>query len=1447
MNFHCSRTARRFLIGQILVSWVTMATWAQPFLPVDVGTTVNGYQDDFDGSTLDTNWAVSGANVFSVGGGQLHVTSANGDPNHLLYELPGYDATVQEVLARIRVGNFGSGDGVRGGVAVAVDSSSSQGINYLFRNSSSEGQSGNHLALLDDLRAWGPGQDFVWQPDTWYWLRLRHEPNAASQGGVDDVFARIWLGDGSEPEPSGWQLTWDYTPGSSPRQGFSGITASSSGGRFEFDLDYVLIKAAGLPRIVVAPRACVQTPVAITNQPQSQTVLELSAVTFAVGAVGNPAPAFQWYRGNGAIAGATNLAYSLTAAYADNGAQFRVVAQNVVSNVTYALTSSVATLTVIADTHPPVLLGAQCRGLGLLEVTLSKPITPLTATNASNYSISGSSGAVPILGAALDANGSNVVLSVSGLVSGSTYTLTVSNLAARTAIGAVIAPGSQTNFVAYLLLPVAIGNPAPAGGIFAVAGGLGLSSAGADIGGTSDQFQFGYQLWTGDFDLSVQLSGLSLSDVFAKAGLMARETLDPASRFAAALATPSMAGCFFEWRDRAAALASTAGRFPVNYPNTWLRLQRVGNVLSGFASYDGQSWNALGSASLALSNQVYVGLAASSHITNQLTAARFLQVVQPVTNALAATTPNPHEPLGACSRLTPMVISEIMYKPAPRADGLKLEYVELYNSNPWFQDLSGYRLAGGTVSYSFPAGTIVPGGGFLVLAAAPADVQQVYGQTNVMGPYSGTLKKSGTIQLLDEAGAIVLTVPYSNLSPWPVAADGTGHSLVLANPTYGEGDPRAWDISDVVGGSPGQGDVFRPSPLRSVVLNEILAHSENPAVLQFIELYNHSLQTNDLSGCILTDDPATNKSVIPSGTLIGPGGFVAFNRTQLGFSLNAAGGVVYFLKPDSSRVLDAVRFEPEPNGVAYGRWPDGARDFYPLAAGTPGTNNSAPWMGDIVINELMYDPISGNDDDQYIELYNRGTKPVSLAQWQFTSGISFVFPANVTLAPDSYLVLARNRTNLFAKYPNLTPANTLGDYGGKLSHKGERVALAMPQVFTVSGPTGITTNTVYVVEDEVSYAAGGRWGQWSHGGGSSLELINPNVNHRLAYNWADSDETNKSVWTNLEFTGVLDLGDNYNGSPVNLVQVGLLDVGECLVDNLEVRPGGTNGPNIVANGDFEAGMANWTAQGDHLRSSLETTTGLGGYQSGQSMHLRSSDGMWTLADYVQGKLTQTTLRAGQTATLRLKARWLHGWPEVLMRLRGNWLEVTGKLPLPLNLGTPGMPNSRYQSQPAPAIYEVSHSPALPAANQPLVVSARFSSLEAFQPTLRYRIDTGVDLNPTYTSVPMTDDGTGGDALAGDGIFSATIPAQPGGTVVAFLVQASNSSGATTTFPQDLQNNAGLPRECVVAFGDPIPTGSFSHHHVFITQNWAQRWAKWGGVVARVLRRDLGRWWGPNRV
>ena len=111
----------------------------------------------------------------------------------------------------------------------------------------------------------------------------------------------------------------------------------------------------------------------------------------------------------------------------------------------------------------------------------------------------------------------------------------------------------------------------------------------------------------------------------------------------------------------------------------------------------------------------------------------------------------------------------------------------------------------------------------------------------------------------------------------------------------------------------------------------------------------------------------------------------------MGFVLSPAGGTLFLVNPDGSRALDAVNSRAS-RGVSFGRWPDGAACFYPLAARTPGTNNSPIWIGNIVINELMYDPISGNDDDQYIELYNRGTNTVSLANWQFTAGVNFTSP-----------------------------------------------------------------------------------------------------------------------------------------------------------------------------------------------------------------------------------------------------------------------------------------------------------------------------------------------------------------------------------------------------------------------------------------------------------------------
>src|SRR5205814_5802598 len=87
------------------------------------------------------------------------------------------------------------------------------------------------------------------------------------------------------------------------------------------------------------------------------------------------------------------------------------------------------------------------------------------------------------------------------------------------------------------------------------------------------------------------------------------------------------------------------------------------------------------------------------------------------------------------------------------------------------------------------------------------------------------------------------------------------------------------------------------------------------------------------------------------------------------------------------------------------------------------------------------------------------------------------------------------------------------------------------------------------------------------------------------------------------------------------------------------------------------------------------------------------------------------LTAGTTGTIRAKVRWLRGWPEIVIRLKGNYLEATGRFNVPSNLGTPGARNSRFAPNTGPAIYQVSHSPVVPAANTPVVVTARARSEE----------------------------------------------------------------------------------------------------------------------------------------
>jgi len=770
---------------------------------------------------------------------------------------------------------------------------------------------------------------------------------------------------------------------------------------------------------------------------------------------------------------------------------------------------------------------------------------------------------------------------------------------------------------------------------------------------------------------------------------------------------------------------------------------------------------------------------------------------------------------GPCSRRTGMVISEIMYHPLDRTDGRAGEFVELYNSEPVSTDIGGWSLAG-DISYEFPAGTVVEPQSYLIVARNPDAYMNLM---NVVGPYAGNLGNGiGVVQLKNKWGALLLDVQYSSAYPWPASADGAGHSLVLAKPDYGEGDIRAWSASSKVGGSPGNADFFGASAYDGVVVNEIVAHTD-PPLQDSIELYNGNSNSVNLGGCWLSDAAGTNKYRITDGTMLGPKSHVYYTQSNFVFGLSMAGGGIYLVSSNGDAVIDAIKYSAQSNGASYGRYPSGAAGFQTLSSRTLGSSNSVPWQGSIVINELMYHPISGNDDDQYLELYNNGAVAIDLGYWRFTEGIDYIIPPETIIAASNYLVIAKNVTNLLAKHVQLNTGNTVGNFVRNLSDKGERVVLSKPDDLNLPYQD-------YVIQDEVSYMDG--WGDWTDGGGSSLELRDPYSDNSIGMNWAGSDETQKStnLWTTIDYTDSIDNGLR---SP-NTNQIFAISPGEYIVDNMVMTTGSTT--NLFD--DFEGGATGWVFSGSHVRSSVDVGVGYGG---SKGLHIRASErGEFSGSDFRYENHVSKTMAitpvAGQIARMRAKVRWLCGFPYLIIGCRGYWFATPGDLLVPANLGSPGMRNSRYANA-GPAIDNVVYSPVLPAASADVIVTCGVSDPDGISTLqLKYRVD------PLYVTntVAMRDDGTAGDALAGDGIHSAKIPGQTSGTIVAFTIEATDGAAlpVRSRYPSKEISKAP-PTECLVGWGlSKLTGGGIPSYRLLMTATNSALLASRGGLSKELV-------------
>jgi alkaline phosphatase len=153
-----------------------------------------------------------------------------------------------------------------------------------------------------------------------------------------------------------------------------------------------------------------------------------------------------------------------------------------------------------------------------------------------------------------------------------------------------------------------------------------MTAAGADIWNRSDEFHFAYREFSGAGSISARVDSLELTDGWAKAGVMIRNTLDADSADVMVYVTPDgRLGVQVRFMRGDISYGGASDPGMVTGPH-WLKLTRQGNDIIPQHSWDGVKWeNVLGvpSVGVPMNRDAYMGLAVTSHNPRMSCTAKF--------------------------------------------------------------------------------------------------------------------------------------------------------------------------------------------------------------------------------------------------------------------------------------------------------------------------------------------------------------------------------------------------------------------------------------------------------------------------------------------------------------------------------------------------------------------------------------------------------------------------------------------------------------------------------------------------------------------------------------------------------------------------------------------------------------------------------------------------------
>ncbi len=475
----------------------------------------------------------------------------------------------------------------------------------------------------------------------------------------------------------------------------------------------------------------------------------------------------------------------------------------------------------------------------------------------------------------------------------------------------------------------------------------------------------------------------------------------------------------------------------------------------------------------------------------------------------------------------------------------------------------------------------------------------------------------------------------------------------------------------------------------------------------------------------------------------------------------------------------------------------------------------------VVINEIHYEPENKTQAEEFIELHNAAEEPVDLSGWYFSNGIFFRFPDGTVLAGGGYLVVAEDPVVLAR---NLSVQDALGPWEGRLDNNGETLTLRDASGSRV---------------DEVDYQAGFPWPLASQGKGSSMELLQPGSDNNLAGSWrasglierpftervyfirgessawryrlGTSEASNPpNRWREAGFaldgswlTGQASIGFGDNDDNTELANMRNSYTSIYMRHTFTIEDASGIPDALVLNQYFDDGAIVWINGTEVLRYNMED-----GEQTFDDEALGGREARWipvaiqnpqayfrTGENLVAIHAFNTSLNSSDTSA------------DLELYSPGTEDEEPGALLPP----SPGRRNTVFSGNPGPQVRQVDHSPGQPAGDEPLLVTAKITApqgvlraslkyqvvrpgnyIPAFlahphnillsQPTRAHEPNPEFEDPGNWTSLPMTDDGLGGDETAADGVFSALVPGQAHRTLLRYRITATDNPGGEVTVP-----------------------------------------------------------------